>query len=321
MSVAGVDVGGSGVRVRVVGHDFDRHLQRAIAQPRLEGRVDVPGLAALIVESVLDAADCSVDEAPDVLCIGMAGLPDLLDEPEQLASLVADALRARRVVLSGDAATAHVGAFDFGPGTVVAAGTGVVALGTDWRETWTRSDGWGLLLGDEGGGAWVGRQGLVAALRSMDGRRGGSVELLERMHARFGPTQTVVDAVYGNASPAHLLGRFAPDVAAAASAGDPVALGIWSQAGRHLAAAAIAASVDVEPVFSWTGRLFDAGHLVLHPYQEAVSAARPSATFVAPFGSPADGALQIARLSAQHDSFASAPVFRVFDSPLTGTGS
>jgi N-acetylglucosamine kinase-like BadF-type ATPase len=80
--------------------------------------------------------------------------------------------------------TAYAGALGQSPGGVVAAGTGLIALGTD-LDTRRRADGWGHLLGDCGGGAWIGRAGLEAALRAHDGRAGGSRPLLERMEAVF----------------------------------------------------------------------------------------------------------------------------------------
>ena len=60
-----------------------------------------------------------------------------------------------------------------GPVPCVAAGTGLIAIGTDLTR-WRRADGWGHLLGDCGSGAWIGRAGLEAALRAYDGRPGGS---------------------------------------------------------------------------------------------------------------------------------------------------
>lgn len=91
----------------------------------------------------------------------------------------------RRLALAADAVTAYAGAVGQLPGAVVAGGTGMIALGTDLT-SWRRADGWGHLLGDSGGGAWIGRAGLDAAMRAHDGRRGGSAPLLARLEAVFG---------------------------------------------------------------------------------------------------------------------------------------
>jgi N-acetylglucosamine kinase-like BadF-type ATPase len=114
------------------------------------------------------------------------------------------------------------------------------------------------------------------------------------MHEYIGPPARVVDAVYGSETPSYLMGGFAPSVARAAGEGDPVALRIWDDAGRLLARAALAASAALDPVYSWAGRLFDAGELVLAPFQETIRAVHPDAVFAPPAGSSTDGALLLA---------------------------
>ena len=113
---------------------------------------------------------------------------------------------------------------------------------------WARADGWGTLLGDDGGGYWIGRAGLASALRARDGR-GGSAELLRpsRGAARRqtpaarrdetvlsdgpapGPGRAdgrgaIVAAVYDAPDPVAVVASFARDVADAARAGDETAL-------------------------------------------------------------------------------------------------
>src|SRR5690606_34357599 len=125
-----------------------------------------------------------------------------------------------------DVLTAHIGALAGQAGVVIAAGTGAIALGTDFRETWTTVDGWGFHLGDEGGGAWIGTVGIRAALRAADHRRGGSPALLEALVGRWGDPDSAVAAIYGSPTSTHEIAAFAPIVAAVAEAGDPVATAI-----------------------------------------------------------------------------------------------
>src|SRR5699024_11813290 len=112
------------------------------------------------------------------VAIGLTGLPDLIDDPGELVRLLREKVLADEVLMAADALTTHTGALGGRAGVVVAAGTGSVALGTDLRETWRRTDGWGYLLGDRGSGAWIGGQGLQHALRALDGLSDGSPELL-----------------------------------------------------------------------------------------------------------------------------------------------
>ena len=72
------------------------------------------------------------------------------------------------LVVTNDAVTAHLGALGGEPGAVIVAGTGAIALAAT-PEGWARADGWGTMLGDDGGGYWIGRRALAMALR--DARR------------------------------------------------------------------------------------------------------------------------------------------------------
>src|SRR5262245_22768018 len=68
-------------------------------------------------------------------------------------------LAARLLVLS-DAEAAYHAALGDGPGVLLLAGTGSMALGCDARGHWVRAGGLGPLLGDEGSSFWVGREWL-----------------------------------------------------------------------------------------------------------------------------------------------------------------
>ena len=75
---------------------------------------------------------------------------------------------ARRVRVISDVEAAHRGAFGGGPGVLVLAGTGSIALGHDGHGRWERAGGLGPLLGDEGSAFWIGRQWLAALARRGD---------------------------------------------------------------------------------------------------------------------------------------------------------
>jgi N-acetylglucosamine kinase-like BadF-type ATPase len=84
----------------------------------------------------------------------------------QLASVV----QGRPFVLDHDAAAAQSGAFAGGPGIVLSAGTGAICFGVDEQGERFFADGWGPILGDEGGGFWIGQEALKAVCRAQDGR-------------------------------------------------------------------------------------------------------------------------------------------------------
>ena len=73
-------------------------------------------------------------------------------------------------ILETDAVATHFGAFNGGAGIIQIAGTGGVSLGIDASGERFYTDGWGPIMGDEGGGYWIGQQALRAACRGADGR-------------------------------------------------------------------------------------------------------------------------------------------------------
>lgn len=293
MSVrAGVDVGGSGVRA-IVELATGRRRVRLTGPTHRRATIDGATVVEAAVDAVTRAADVAHPPQLDAVCVGTTGLPGLLDDPAAIAAELRERLGARQVMVASDALTTHLGALGGRPGVVVAAGTGVIALGTDLGRVWNRTDGWGHLLGDEGGGAWIGRRGLVAALRHLDGRAGGSAPLADAVHARYGDPPGLLGRVYNGESPSFELASFAPAVADAARGGDAVASSIWRRAGERLAESAVAAATGLEPRFSWGGGLFRTGSLLEDPFRRAVLARIPGARIVGPDGDGADGALRL----------------------------
>lgn len=184
---------------------------------------------------------------------------------------------------------------------MLAAGTGLIAIGTDLT-AWRRADGWGHLLGDCGGGAWIGRAGLEAALRAYDGRAGGSVPLLERARERFGPPPELPALVYPRPDRAAVLASFAPEVAACAPH-DPVATGILRAAARHMAeSVAAVCPKSGEPEVACTGGLLKLGEPLLPFLSEELAQQVPHARQTAPQGDPLHGSARLAAAIAAGDA-------------------
>ncbi|TMV00379.1 BadF/BadG/BcrA/BcrD ATPase family protein [Streptomyces sp. DASNCL29] len=254
------------------------------------------------------------------VCVGAAGMATLGDDLRaRLPDALADALGVRRLALAADAVTAYAGALGQRPGAVVAAGTGLIALGAvpegvgeglgvasaadaiapggDTRRAatgWRRADGWGHLLGDCGGGAWIGRAGLEAAMRAYDGRDGGSEPLLARLEAVFGPATGLPGKLYPRPDRPAVLASFAPEVGRCA-AEDPVAEAILRTAARHVAEAAEAVCPRLESSeVALTGGLFRMGAPLLTPVREELAARLPGVRVTEAAGDPLDGALCVA---------------------------
>ncbi|MCI3934812.1 N-acetylglucosamine kinase [Streptomyces sp. AN091965] len=303
--VLGVDSGGSGLRAALgVADGARRPAPRSSREPVRTGPRGID--AAHLVAQLEPMARELLAEAGDgarltAVAVGAAGMASLGDElRDRLPAALAELFGVRRVALAADAVTAYAGALGQRPGAVVAAGTGLIATGTDLT-AWRRADGWGHLLGDCGGGAWIGRAGLEAALRSFDGRRGGSAALRARAEARFGaPLSGLPGLLYPRPDRPAVLASFAPEVGRCAAEGDPVALGVLHAAAGHIAdaaAAACPASGDCE--LALTGGLLKLGDVLLVPLEAELTERLPHARRVPAAGDPLDGAVRIATDLAQ----------------------
>ncbi|MFF4505877.1 N-acetylglucosamine kinase [Streptomyces sp. NPDC001401] len=291
-----VDSGGSGLRVVVKRADGGPPAQRESREPVRTGArgIDPGHLMAQLVPMVRALTAETGVSALSTAAVGAAGLASLGDALRaELPGALGREFGIRSVALVADAVTAYVGALGPRPGAVVAAGTGLIAVGTDLT-CWRRADGWGHLLGDCGSGAWIGRAGLEAALRGHDGRPGGSTGLLARAEELFGPMPGLPGRLYPRQDRPAVLASFAPQVAACAD-GDPVAAGILRAAARHMAESAAAVCPAAgEPRVAVTGGLFKMGDPLLVPLGEEVSQRLPHAPLVPACGDPLAGSVRIA---------------------------
>lgn len=290
------DSGGSGLRVVVGTVEGGPLGQRESRVPVRTGAggIDAGHLMEQLVPMVRSlAAETGLAE-PDCAVVGAAGFVTLGDALRaELPGALRREFRARRVAVASDAVTAYVGALGPRPGAVIAAGTGLIAIGTDLTG-WRRADGWGHLLGDCGSGAWIGRAGLEAALRAHDGRAGGSAQLLAYAEKQFGPLPDLPSALYPRTDRPAVLASFAPQVAACA-ADDPVAAEILRAAARHMAdSAAAVCPARGTPEVGLTGGLFKMGEPLLAPLREELAKRLPHARCVPAAGDPLHGAVRIA---------------------------
>jgi N-acetylglucosamine kinase-like BadF-type ATPase len=304
----GIDIGGSGSRVALLGPDGER---RTLDGPRIgvtPGGSSVPETVLALVDAAHGAWLTEVADLAGV-GVGATGLATLVADPGAVASSIAARLPARSgatdaavspssdrpaVAVAVDAVTAHLGALGGDAGAVVALGTGAIAIGGDGLGSWRRVDGWGHLLGDRGGGAWIGLRGLDAAVRAFDGVDPSGAALLRLARARFGEPATWPRQLYTRDDRAGVLAGFASAVAEAADTGDARARDILSDAGEEAARSVVAAlGDDLPPVIAGTGGVFGAP-AVRESFDRAIRAVRPDADLRTAAGGPLDGALILA---------------------------
>ncbi|NIP83466.1 MAG: hypothetical protein GWM90_31255 [Gemmatimonadetes bacterium] len=231
--VIGLDGGGTHTRIAVTDVD-GRELLRREGPPGLIDPRDPAGTAAILVRLIRETADeAEVPLPASALCAGLAGAGS---EPERNAVLdtLTAAGVATRIAVVQDAEIALRGALDGEPGILLAAGTGSIAFGRAEDGRIGRCGGWGHLVGDEGSGYTIAREGLKAALQAADGRA-PDTRLLGDLIAHLGLDEPRDIPSWVARTDKAEVAALAPRVARLAEEGDGAALRIVEAAADHLA--------------------------------------------------------------------------------------
>ncbi|HET7221947.1 MAG TPA: BadF/BadG/BcrA/BcrD ATPase family protein [Rhodanobacteraceae bacterium] len=297
--VLALDVGRTGCRAALWNGDA--------AEPAAIAAGDgSPGLGAANGSAVAEAAILAIVKpllkshvVGHIDAVGV-GAPCAMEVPalaRQLAERLARSLPARMVAVMSDAITSHAGALGGKPGVVLAAGTGAVTVAIGAHGRFRRADGWGPWIGDEGSGAWLGRSGMQAAARALDGR-GPATILMEAAARQFGSVGELVMKLGSDPNPARSMAVFAPAVAEAARNGDAVALRVMEAGATALAHSMIAAANaldSAEPVTGVViGGLVNLGSILLDPLCAALERSGANLQLRPAEGTSIDGARHLA---------------------------
>lgn len=238
----------------------------------------------------------------DAVIVGVAGVW-LEEEKMRSQRLLRTLARGHDVsfndlVVTSDAEIALEGAFEGEPGIITIVGTGSIALGKIAKDKLLRCGGWGIELDDEGSGAWIGREGLTAVVRAIDGR--GKPTSLTNLIETLYPTikieqpRTIVKAYSERAFEYHML---TPHVMACAEKGDPVCLDIIQRSAKHLKELPEAiikqTKTKVTPV-ALMGGIIEADTLLAGMLKEEISK-NPRLKLVEPKGTALDGAISLGK--------------------------
>ena len=236
MYVLGIDAGGT----KTVCLLADEHGQ-VLAEAR-GGGANLQTAGELEVEKVvhalMDRVMVGQEGAPAAICLGIAGV-DRPEDTEAVRGMMRRLGSKARTLVVNDALVALVAGVGEAPGVVLVAGTGSIAYGKDAAGHAARAGGWGYLLGDEGGGFWLGRAALSAVVRQHDGR--GPETLLTCLvldTLRLANPTELIHEIYDRDVHRTAIASLAPLVGRAAEHGDAVAGDIVARAGVELASAA-----------------------------------------------------------------------------------
>jgi N-acetylglucosamine kinase-like BadF-type ATPase len=284
--VLAVDGGQSAIRVR---HSEAPATVELAGVSRLEGDT-IEAVASTVAEGWRQAGARATDRA----MLGLTTAPTGEPARRRLCELVAASIETREVWLADDAVTGHAGALSLGWGISIIVGTGVACLVAPCEGSPAIIGGHGYLVGDEGGGFWIGSAGLRAVLKARDGR-GPSTALEGPAAHHFEGLDDVGDRLHSSPRPVDSIARFAPEVLAAAALGDAVASTIIDAAADELAALARSAArrlrSAVGPLpLALGGRLVQDRTLRLR-LEQRIAAEAPEITLRSADGSPLEGAL------------------------------
>ncbi len=222
-------------------------------------------------------------------CLGFSG------GPADKQTILGQILTSDRMLVTDDAAIALSGALGGEPGIVIIAGTGSIAFGRNAQGRTARAGGWGYLFGDEGGGFWIVREAVRAALRWEEGW--GSPTALRAMLLDSTGARNGNDLMHRCYTPEFSRARIASlatVVNSAAENGDPLALKILGQAAGELATLARAVRGQLfrspEPVrCAYTGGVFRS-RILRTRFRESLEF-EPGLVSTPPLHDPAAGAL------------------------------
>jgi N-acetylglucosamine kinase-like BadF-type ATPase len=297
----GLDCGGTRTR-GVVADEQMRILARARAGPGnpLSAGMTVAFssyrsvIRRLLDQTRLNRADITA------LGIGAAGAgrqAERLRLEQALQKLVPRA----RIMVESDGMIALLGATLGKPGIIVIAGTGSFVLGMDAGGRTFRAGGWGPILGDEGGGATLGREAIRGMLRAEDGREPATSlrrAILDHFHVRT--PDELVTRIYRRPQTPREYARLWPLLLREAGQGDKLARSMLRKGGEELAqtievvARGLRSRNRTIPVI-FAGGVLSCDSLLRRTILRRLKRSLPHADLVAAIAEPEIGALYLAR--------------------------
>jgi N-acetylglucosamine kinase-like BadF-type ATPase len=197
--------------------------------------------------------------------------------------------------VTSDAEIALEGAFNGKPGCILISGTGSIIYGKGKDGMIHRCGGFGRILGDEGSGYMLGKKGLIAAAKELDGRASKTlITNLLKDKFQFQSSQDIISIVYNKGLE---IAAIAPLVLAAAGNDDKVASRIIDEETDELLSliSCIIKKLKKENIeICFTGKLISTVNILSITLRDKLAASFKLIKIKEPEYSPAMGAVFIA---------------------------
>ncbi len=179
-----IDGGGTKTKgVLFIGNKISAEYQVGTTRLGAVGQGEACTRTLNVMVELCKRANIKISEI-DIFVVGIAGV--WLDiEKSRSINLIktlakSEGYSINDLIVTSDVEIAFEGAFDNESGIVTIVGTGSIGLARCKNNNMVRCGGWGIELDDEGSGAWVGREGLTAVMRAIDGR-GDQTSLIDKL--------------------------------------------------------------------------------------------------------------------------------------------
>ena len=188
--IVGIDGGGTKTTALLVGLDGTvvTECTGGATQLQVVGMKVASSIIVDLIRECCTKVGCKPEALQNVV-LGIAGAGRASDRSELVDAM--HALSAKKkvplknITIETDARIALEAAFAGGPGIVVIAGTGSIALYRTEDGKLLRAGGWGKIMGDEGSGYIIAQDALRAVMRQSDAR-GEKTELTKKAFFHFG---------------------------------------------------------------------------------------------------------------------------------------
>lgn len=223
----GVDVGGT--KIECIAANFNGDVLNKISvpggNPLITGVKNSAKNIFLIIKMCVNKKKINIKDI-DAVVVGSTGM-GRKNDTDKLSAELKKLLKINKIIVTTDAHIALEGAFPNKPGCILIAGTGSIIYGKDKKGNIKRAGGFGRLLGDFGSGYSMGRKGLIAVAKDLDGS-GKKILLTKLLKNKFHikNSDELISKVYQKNFP---LQNFAPLVINAAEKKDKIAKNILKE--------------------------------------------------------------------------------------------
>lgn len=178
-----------------------------------------------VITTLCNNSNTTLDEI-EIISLGLAGAGRAKDR-EIIKNIIKEIGINGHIIINDDAYISLIGAHGKRKGIITVSGTGSISLGLNSSGEKHRTGGWGHILGDEGSGYYFAREGLMAIVKSYDGR-GRSTKIQDKIlnYLKLPSIDELIQYVYNNRDSKDKLSCLSKLVIEAAEENDEIAVQI-----------------------------------------------------------------------------------------------